>query len=116
MQFGVQDTKGVDIKYLTILVTTFDGMKTYYNFSNDLESAFAHISNHLVETYPHTNTIAVEAINTEIDELPENLDEIPEVSGDDFTFKKTNDSVEMWFRYGDGDIFVTINDVTSELS
>ena len=101
------------MKYLTILVTTFDGMKTYYNFSNDLDSAFAHISNHLVETYPHTNTIAVEAINQE---LPENLDEIPEVSGDDFSFKKTPDSVEMWFRYGDGDIFVTINDVTSELS
>ena len=116
MQFGAQGIKGVNMKYLTILVTTFDGMKTYYNFSNDLESAFAHISNHLVETYPHTNTIAVEAINQEIEELPENLDDIPEVSGDDFTFKKTNDSVEMWFRYGDGDIFVTINDVTSELS
>lgn len=77
MQFGVQDTKGVDMKYLTILVTTFDGMKTYYNFSNDLESAFAHISNHLVETYPHVNMIAVEAIKRE---LPEYLDEIPEVS------------------------------------
>jgi hypothetical protein len=99
------------MKYLTILVTTFDGMKTYYNFSNDLESAFAHISNHLVKTYPHTNTIAVEAINQE---LPENVDDIPEVSSDDFTFKKTTDSVEMWFRYNDGDIFVTINDVTSE--
>ena len=85
------------MKYLTILVTTFDGMKTYYNFSNDLESAFAHISNHLVETYPHVNMIA------------------PEVSSDDFTFKKTKDSVEMWFRYGDGDIFVTINDVSEEL-
>ena len=51
-----------------------------------------------------------------IQQSNENLDDIPEVSGDDFTFKKTNDSVEMWFRYGDGDIFVTINDVTSELS
>lgn len=56
--------------------------------------------------------IAVEAIKRE---LPEYLDEIPEVSGDDFTFKKTKDSVEMWFRYGDGDIFVTINDVSEEL-
>ena len=100
------------MKYLTILVTTFDGMKTYYNFSGELESAFAHISNHLVETYPHVNMIVVEAIKRE---LPEYLDEIPEVSGDDFTFKKTKDSVEMWFRYGDGDIFVTINDVSEEL-
>ena len=55
-------------------------------------------------------TIAVEAIKRE---LPEYLDEIPEVSGDDFTFKKTKDSVEMWFRYSDGDIFVTINDVST---
>lgn len=106
--------------FLTTLVTTFSGMQTFHHFSESLESAFNYISIHIIETYPYADTIATEAINSvnthqEIDEMPIYLDEIPDVFESDFTFKKTNNSVKMWFRYNDGDIFVTINDVSDQV-
>ena len=107
--------------FLTTLVTTFNGMQTFHSFSESLESAFTYIAIHILETYPYTDIIATDAINSvnthqEIDEMPIHLDKIPDVFETDFTFKKTNNSVRMWFRYNDGDIFITINDVSDQVT
>lgn len=107
--------------FLTTLVTTFSGMQTFHYFSESLESAFTYIAIHILETYPYTDEIATDTINSvnthqEIDEMPIDLNQIPDVSEADFAFKKTNDSIIMWFRYNDGDIFVTINDVSDQVT
>lgn len=107
--------------FLTTLVTTFNGMQVYHQFDTSLETAFASVTEYLIDKYPDTNEIAVEAINNintdeEIYQLPCYVNEIPNMSEPDFAYQSTNNAIEMWFRYNGGDIFVTINDVSDKVT
>ena len=101
------------------MTTTYSGMEHWMHATSTFENAYAHIYAFLMEFYPEVFDAAEEEWNqsypTNVVEL-ENFMKRDTCIGDNLSIQYIqydavpNDTqfAKLWFRYKDGDIFVTI--------
>lgn len=102
--------------YLIIMTTTYSGMEHWMHATSTFDDAYSHIYEFLCEFYPDVFDAAEEKWNqsypTNVVEL-ENFMKSDTYIGDNLSIQydvvpNGDQFAKLWFRYKDGDIFVTI--------
>lgn len=110
-----------------MLTKTTHGMEHYHHFDTKYDSAYQHVYQYLLKNHASLFDVNLESFSfpTSVKELND-LKDSPYITynvttktfaieQDDFSIKFFNHNCDLWFRDGDGDIYITISEIKNDL-